>query len=236
MYIIENANLLKDKQLKTCSLLISESRVTKIDTHFNHYGLIKMNAEAYIMTPSYVLFNSNIPHNGSFQTLKKCLIEEFLLKGCTTLFTYVSVSCESELSAKIIMLKTALLSSPIDFIIGVRVPIRLITPSFIRKCKKEKIPAIFVDLQNLNELEKIPWGWIKEAMFPFNCPLIPIISSSHRKEVKSVLSKWKGIMIKENISALYEELNENHPLTVTVLNKIGLYPQKASLMSGTEVS
>jgi hypothetical protein len=31
-------------------------------------------------------------------------------------------------------------------------------------------------------------------------------------------------------------MEENHPLTITELNKIGLYPQKASLMSGTEVS
>lgn len=236
MYIIENANLLKDKQLKTCSLLISKNRIAKIDSHFSHYRLIKMNAGPFIMTPSYVLFNSNIPQIKSFQELKRCLIKEFMLKGCTTLFTYVNVSYENELTTKITELKTALLSSPIDYLIGVKVPIRLLTQSFIRKCKKEKIPAIFVDLQNFDELEKIPWGWIKEAMFPFNSPLIPIISSVQKKEVKTVLSKWKGIMKRENIPALYEEIEENYPLTITVLNKIGLYPQKASLMSGTEVS
>ncbi|NHC39105.1 hypothetical protein G6549_03940 [Bacillus sp. MM2020_1] len=236
MYIIENANLLKDKQLKTCSLLISKNRIAKIDSHFSHYQLIKMNAGPYIMTPTYVLFNSTIPQMKSFQELKKCLIKEFLMKGCTTIFTYVNVSYENELTTKITALKTALFSSPIDYLIGVRIPIRLITQSFIRKCKKEKIPAIFVDMQNVHELEKIPWGWIREAMFPFNSPLIPIISSVQKKEVKSVLSKWNSIMKRENIPALYEEIEENHPLTIPVLNKIGLYPQKASLMSGTEVS
>ncbi|WP_144547454.1 hypothetical protein [Bacillus sp. X1(2014)] len=236
MYIIENANLLKDKQLKTCSLLISNNRIEKIDSHFKHYRLIKMNADPYIMAPAYVLFNSNIPQIRTFQELKKCLREDFLLKGCTTLFTYVNVSYENELSTKISALKTALLSSPIDYLIGVRIPVRLITQSFIRKCKKEKVPAIFVDLQSHEELEQIPWGWIKEAMFPFNSPLIPIISSVHKKEVKSVLSKWKGIMKRENIPALYEEIEENSPLAVSVLNKIGVYPQKASLMCGTEVS
>jgi hypothetical protein len=236
MYIIENANLLKDKQLNTRSFLISENRITKIGSHFNHYRLIKMNAAPYIMTPSFVLFNANIPHLGSFQELKTCLIQECILKGCTTLFTYVSVSYENELSAKINQLKTALLSNPIDFIIGVKVPIRMITSSFIRKCKKEKISAIFVDLQNPDELEKVPWGWIREAMFPFNSPLIPLISSEQKKEVKNVLSKWKGIMKRENIPALYDEIKENQPLTVTILNKIGLYPQKASLMCGMELS
>lgn len=236
MYIIENANLLKDMQLNTRSFLISENRITKIGSHFNHYRMIKMDAGPYIMTPTFVLFNSNIPQIGSFQELKTCLLEECILKGCTTLFTYVSVSYENELSVKITKLKTALLSSPIDFIIGVRVPIRLITPSFIRSCKKEKIPAIFVDLQNPDELEEIPWGWIREAMFPFNSPLIPLISSEQKKEVKTVLSKWKGIMNRENIPALYDELKENQPLTVTILNKVGLYPQKASLMCGMELS
>jgi hypothetical protein len=236
MYIIENANLLKDMQLNTRSLLISKNRITKIGSHFNHFRMIKMDAGSYIMTPTFVLFNSNIPHIGSFQELKTCLIEECVLKGCTTLFTYVSVSYENELSANIIKLKTALLSSSIDFIIGVKVPIRMITPSFIRKCKKEKIPAIFVDLQNLDELEKVPWGWIREAMFPFNSPLIPLISTEQKKEVKNVLSKWKGIMKRENIPALYDEIKENQPLTVTILNKIGLYPQKASLMLGMELS
>jgi hypothetical protein len=207
-----------------------------IGKHFNQYRVIKMNAESYIMTPSYVLFNSYIPHIGSFHDLKKYLTETFLLKGCTTLFTYVNVFYENELPANIIKLKTALLSSPIDFVIGVKVPIRMITPSFIRKCKKEKIPAIFVDLQNPDELEKIPWGWIREAMFPFNCPLIPLISSELKKEVKNVLSKWNGIMKSENIPALYEEIEENHPLPVSVINKIGLYPQKGSLMCGMELS
>jgi hypothetical protein len=236
MYIIENANLLKDKQMKTCSLLISNNRIAKIDSHFSHYRMIKMNASPYIMTPSFVLFNSNIPQIKSFQELKTYLIEACLLKGCTTLFTYVNVSYENELTAKITNLKTSLLSCPIDYLIGVRVPIRLLTQSFIRKCKKEKIPAIFVDLQNLDELEKVPWGWIRDAMYPFNSPLIPIISSDQKKEVKSVLSKWNGIMKREKIPALCEEISENHPLTTSILNKIGLYPQKASLMSGTEVS
>jgi hypothetical protein len=236
LYIIENANLLKDKQIKTCSLLINNNRIDKIDSHFKYYQLIRMNADPYVMTPTYVLFNSNIPHIKAFQELKKFLIEELMLKGCTTLLTYVNVSYENELSTKISDLRTAFLSSPIDYLIGVRIPIRLITQSFIRKCKKEKVPAIFVDLQNYEELEQIPWGWIKDAMFPFNSPLIPIISSDDKKEVKSALSKWKGIMNRENVPALYEVIEENNPLSISVLNKIGLYPQKASLMSGTEVS
>ncbi|WHY75873.1 hypothetical protein QNH20_17310 [Neobacillus sp. WH10] len=236
MYIIENANILKDKDLYTSSLLINDDRITAIQTGFKRYQLIKMNAEPYIMTPSYVLFSSKIPHQGSFQDLKTCIIEHFLLKGCTTLFTYADITYEKELAEKIKAMKTVLISSPIDYIIGVKIPVCLITISFIRSCKKLKIPAIFIELQDLEELEKIPWGWIREAMFPFNSPLIPLISSSQKKEAKALMSKWKDIMLREKIPALYEEVEENKPLPIPVLNKIGLYPQKGSLMNGTELS
>ncbi|WHY84440.1 hypothetical protein QNH39_17470 [Neobacillus novalis] len=236
MYIIENANILKDKQLTTSSLLISENRIIKIQTSFNHYRVMKMNVEPYIMTPSFVLFNSKIPYKESFPELKNYLIDQFLLKGCTTLFTYVDVSYENELTEKFKEMKTALVGCPVDFIIGIRIPVRLITPSLMRICKKEKIPAIFIELEDPGQLENVPWGWIREAIFPFNSPLIPKISSSQKKEARAVLSKWKGIMVKEKIPAIYEEIEENQPLPATVLNKVGLFPQRASLMHGTELS
>ncbi|MFZ7943041.1 MULTISPECIES: hypothetical protein [Bacillaceae] len=236
MYIIENANILKDKELHTQSMLINEDRITAIKTGFKHYRLMKMNAESYIMTPSYVLLSSDIPFQGTFQDVKTFLINHFLLKGCTTLLTYTEISYEKELTEKIMEVKTALISSPVDFIIGVKIPVRLITPSFIRSCKREKIPAIFVDLQEQDELEGIPWGWIREAMFPFNSPFIPLISCPQKKEAKVILSKWNNNMHKEKIPALYEEVVEKEPLPIHVLNKIGLYPQKGSLMNGTELS
>lgn len=236
MYIIENANILKDKQLTTCSLLISEDRIIKIQPCFNHYRVMKMNVDPYIMTPSFVLFNSKIPYKESFPEVKNYLIDQFLLKGCTTLFTYVDVSYENELTEKFKEMKTALVGCPVDFIIGIRIPVRLITPSLMRICKKEKIPAIFIELEDPAQLENVPWGWIREAIFPFNCPLIPKISSSQKKEAKAVLSKWKGTMVKEKIPAIYEDIEENQPLPATVLNKIGLFPQRASLMHGTELS
>jgi hypothetical protein len=197
---------------------------------------MKMNAESFIMTPSYVLLDSSIPLNASFQEFRKYMIENFLLKGCTTLLTHISVSYESELVKKKNDTKTALINSPIDFLISVKIPLRLLTPSFIRKCKKERVPAIFIEVDDLEELEKIPWGWIREALFPYNCPLVPIISSEIKKDAKRALSKWKVIMESEKIPAILEELRENQPLSPLVLNKIGLYPQKASLLHGAELS
>ena len=163
-------------------------------------------------------------------------MKQYLIKGCTTLFTFVQVSFETELIDRIKEMKLALISSPLDFLIAVKIPIRLLTPSFIRMCKKEKVPALFVEVTDEQEFANIPWGWVREALFPSNIPLIPIISSRNKKEADSLLSKWKSVMQNEKISALYAELDEKQPLSVPILNKIGIYPQKASLMNGTELS
>lgn len=235
-YIIENANILKETELTKSSLLIKGNHIAAKFAKIHNKKLMKMNAEPFIMTPSYVLLDSSIPLNASFQEFRKYMIENFLLKGCTTLLTYISISYESELTKKINETKTALMSSPIDFIISVKIPLRLLTPSFIRKCKRERVPAIFLEVDNLSELINIPWGWIREALFPYNCPLVPIISNEGKKEARGAVSKWKGIMKNEKIPAIYEELKENQPLSLPVLNKMGLYPLKASLLNGAEVS
>ncbi|MCM2531832.1 hypothetical protein NDK43_04790 [Neobacillus pocheonensis] len=235
-YIIENANILKERKFTKSSMLIQENRITAMQIGFEQYKLMKMNAEAFIMTPSYCLLNTKIPLTSTFQQLKEFMIHKFLLTGCTTFLTYANISYENELTDKIKDIKTALISSPIDFTIGVRIPLRLISQSFIRKCKIEKIPAIFVEVSDADELDKMPWGWIKESLFPYNSPLIPIISSSKKKEASYVLSKWKETMIEEKIPAVYEEIEEDQPLSKYILNKIGLYPQKASLTHGAELS
>ncbi len=235
-YIIENANILKDKELTTNSLLVHEDKVSANLTRSNHYRLMKMNLESFIMTPSFVLLHSNISPQGSFQELKQTLRDQFLLKGCTTILTYASISYEQELNAKVKEMKMALMSSPVDYMIGIKIPLALVTPSLIRKCKKIKIPAIFVEIDEQDALSFVPWGWIREALFPYNCPLIPIISSQKKKEARTLLSNWKNRMVKEKIPSIYEEIEENKPISKAVLNKIGLYPQKFSLMNGTELS
>jgi hypothetical protein len=235
-YIIENANILKETKLTKSSLLIKGNHIASKQNHIHHNKLMKMNAEPFIMTPSYVLFDTGIPLNASFQEFRKYMIDNFLLKGCTTFLTNISISYESEIAEKIKETKTALINSPIDFLISLKIPLRLLTPSFIRKCKKERVPAIFIDVEDLNELSNIPWGWIREALFPYNCPLVPIISNDLKKEARRALSKWKVVMENEKIPAIHEEIRENEPLSVQVLNKLGIYPQKAGLLHGSEVS
>jgi len=235
-YIIENANILKESTLTKSSLLIQENRIAGIQKQYRHYQMMKMNLEEFILTPTCVLFNTDISPNVPFSEFKGMMIDKFIGKGCTTLFTYVDVRQEKELTDKLNAMRTVFMSSPIDYAIAVRIPIRLLTDSFIRKCRKEMIPAIFVKLDDPEELENIPWGWLRNSMFPNNCPLIPSVLLTHPQESRKVLAKWKQIMRQEKIPSFPHEIEENQPLSISELNKVGLYPLKSSLLNGAELS
>jgi hypothetical protein len=235
-YIIDNANILNGRELSNFSILVKENRIDVIGTSFKRYLFMKMNMEPYIMTPTFVALDSQIPIQGQLPVFKKYMTEELLMRGCTTLLTYVDIQYENELVPQIKKMVTALINSPIDFIIGVKIPLRLLTTSFLRQCKKEKIPAIFVVLDEHSNLEVAPWGWLREAIFPYNAPIIPISSSKNIKSSKQILASWRVKVQAEKMPALIEELHEKIPLSQTVLNKIGIYPKKGCLKHGAELS
>lgn len=236
-YIIDNANILKDSELITTSLLIKQNKIAYISNHFKKYSFTRMNAEPYIMTPTFVLFDSLMGFkNFSFEQKKNYFLQNFIMQGCTTLLTYVDIKYESELSSKIKATKLELLNSPIDYLIGIKVPLNLLSPSFIRQCKKEKIPAIFIELQEMDDLSSVPWGWIREAMFPFNPPLIPSLSEINDRNKKKLLQDWKDILKIQKIKHFEAPLIEREPLKLGVLSNLGIFPLKSSIMQGGEVS
>lgn len=235
-YIIENANMLINQEIKKASLLIEDGKISAIKPLFKRYRFMKMNAEPYIMSPSPILLNKEFPNDKPFLELKKYFIDEFILKGCTAFLTMIPIRNEHALLPELKRLKSRLLNSPIDFIIGVRIPILFLTQSFLRKCKREKVPAIFVEINHVDELYEIPWGWMREAMFPYNSPLIPIFVNSDEKEKKHVKMEWVKVMEEVKIPFVKNELNENEPLPFAVLAKIGIFPIKSSIQQGCELS
>jgi hypothetical protein len=236
-YIIENANILKESELVTTSLLVKENKIAYISNNFRKYSFTRMNAEPYIMTPTFVLFDSlQNMKSFSFEEKKNYFLKKFIMQGCTTLLTYVDIKYELEVSSKIKSTKLELINSPIDYLIGIKVPIGLLTPGLIRKCKKEKVPAIFIEFNEMDDLSTIPWGWIREAMFPFNSPLIPYIRETDPRKSKKLMLEWNEIMFIQKINHVEAPLLENVPLQLKVLSKLGIYPHKSSILQGGEVS
>ncbi|MFE8702228.1 hypothetical protein ACFYKX_16640 [Cytobacillus sp. FJAT-54145] len=235
-YIIENANILKKKKLETTSLLVKDKRISSIRSTLKRYSYVRMNASPYVMTPPYTVFDPHIPFDKSFSEMKEYYISQFIKKGCTSFLTYTEVEQEYLLRDKLKSLKAHLLNSPIDFVIGVKIPIRLLTPDFIRKTKREKVPILFVEVEHSDELFDIPWGWIREAMFPYNAPISPVFKGDKPRDINKSKSIWKEIMEKEKIPSTKDEIREREPISFQNLCKIGILPLKSIIHQGGEVS
>ncbi|MEW9111347.1 MAG: hypothetical protein AB2374_18515 [Cytobacillus gottheilii] len=235
-YIIENANIVSGDTIKESSLFVEEGKISTLKTAFPRYKHMRMNANSFLLTPIHVMYDSKFPNLGSHLNQKSYFTEEYILKGTTAVLTSVYVHFEKDLKTNIKRLKTNLLNSPIDYIIGVRIPLRLLTTSFLLKSKQERIPALFIEIDSVEELKNMPWGWIREAMFPYNSPLIPVIKYEQPSERTLALKTWKMIVKNEKIPALLGELPEKQNLSRSILAKIGIYPLKAAIQIGSELS
>jgi hypothetical protein len=218
-------------------MLVEGQKILASRPSFNMHNHMRMDADAYIMTPTHVLFDPKLPLTGSFQERKDYYLKNFIMRGSTIVLTTVIIEFERELDSKLRQLKSDLIDCPIDYVIGVRIPSRLLNPGFIRKCKRAKIPAIFLEIKDMKELSTIPWGWVKEALFPYNSPIIPVLPENKSKKAKQLqLNMWIELMKKEKVPAVYEDLTVAGPVTRSVLKKTGIFPNKSNLHSGGELS
>ncbi|MBP3041429.1 hypothetical protein J9303_18450, partial [Bacillaceae bacterium Marseille-Q3522] len=212
-----------------------KERISAMKESFLRFRFMRMNGKPFIMTPTFTLFITDLPVNQPFPIFKNYFIDNLLTKGCTSFLTFVEITKNDQLKSKLQKAREHLINSPIDYVIGVKFPLRLLTPAFIRKCKAEKIPALFVEIDDLDKLTNIAWGWIREALFPYNCPFIPVFSKKE-KDQSPLLSFWCDIMKKEKLPFLSKEIINGEQLTREALVKIGIYPQKSSIHQGSEVS
>lgn len=231
-YIIENAQVLKGDKWRSLCFLIENNQIISSRASFSMYKHLRTDAGNYIMTPSHVLLDFNLPITSAFEQRKSYYLENFIKKGCTTVLTSIRIQREKQLTSELKKIHAALLDCPFDYVIGVSITPALLTSSFIRICKRERVPAIFVEITNSADLEKIHWGWVKEAMFPYNCPLIPIFKDDSQKLKRF----WAELTESHNIPSLKEEIQAGYPLDRRVLEKIGIYPRKSNLHDGGEVS
>lgn len=232
-YIIENANILKGDQLSTNSLLIEQNRILQLKRSF-HMNHVRMDASPFIMTRPHVMFAENIPLPSKQGT--EYYTHEFILKGCTTFVTYVSLTYEEEFFSKLAKRRNQLAASPIDFVVGVKIPLRLLTTSLIRKCKREKVPMILIKVENKEELLEKPWGWLREAMFPYFPLLIPVFAEENPQSREEKEALWDKIMSREKIRAISVDLQHGSLVPDIVQREMGLYPLKGNLHPGGEVS
>ncbi|KAA0550250.1 hypothetical protein FZW96_02625 [Bacillus sp. BGMRC 2118] len=233
-YVINNANVKKENELITCSLSVKNNKIEYIKSHMNNVNFMKMDVSPYLLTPGHVMLDFKIEQLTTIQSFKEHM-KQLVRKGCTTALVGVSVKYESELKQKVKKIQQHMINSPIDYCICIKVPIRALTPSLIRQCKRLKIPAIFVELKE-EELYSTVWGWIRESLYPYFLSIIPIWTADYSKnKSKRLTAEWKGLLEEEKIPTVPICPKEGEPLAVNVLRKIGISPLKGELRIGGDV-
>ncbi|MED4532178.1 hypothetical protein ABET51_07105 [Metabacillus fastidiosus] len=230
-YIIDRTNMLTNNGVEQTSLLIKNNQVEFIRPALDNFKYMKMNMSRYLLTPGYVMPDFSLNSSLHFTQFKEIMIHKLMKKGCTAVLTVVSIQYEKELDSAVKNQRQLMINSPIDFYIGVKINLEKLTPSFIRSCKKLRIPVIFIEFNNEYELERKPWGWIRDAMFSSPITLIPYPAGDHLK----LLNKWKIITKKHKMSSLNECPKEHAPLEKEMLMTIGIYPEKGEIRAGSEV-
>ena len=137
-YIIENISILKKQSLKKTSMLIQDNRIDALKERFAKERSIRMDGNSYIMTPTPIVYDNDVTKLKPSE--QKEQIQAMIKRGCTMVLTACDVRKERELSAELKKTKNMLLNCAVDYVICIKIPLKILTASLIRSCKKEKIP------------------------------------------------------------------------------------------------
>ncbi|MFS0863569.1 hypothetical protein [Fredinandcohnia sp. 179-A 10B2 NHS] len=236
-YILEQANVLKESKVVTCSILVKNERVDYISDKLQRHSFMRSNLSKYLLTPGHVMLNYSFSKEHSFLSFKEEITETYLKKGCTTLLVLSDLQHERELNSTIKNTKHYLLNCPIDYYLGIRIPLKSLTSSLLIACRRKKIPIVIVTIENVEDLYHIPWGWIRESYHSYQIPIVPDWKIKEKSffSGSNHLDLWKSIMEDNNIPTIPFCPDENKPLSIEVLKKIGIYPAKGDIRVGGEL-
>jgi hypothetical protein len=231
-YIIDQAYVMKEKEMVRCSILVKNEKIDYISESMSQYQFIRMDAKSFLLTPGHVMVDFTLSTQTSFTQLRQYMQTNLLMKGCTTVLAVTRIRGEQEFYVKLGELRDRLINSPIDYYLAVQTPLKTLTPSFVRLCKKNKIPALFLEITSIEELQSVPWGWIREALFPYFITMIPIWGEREKNKHVQI---WNDIMKKHRIPHMSHCPEQHYPLSKDFLKKVGIYPAKGEIRIGGDV-
>src|SRR5690606_4295831 len=141
---------------KNTSLLVDREKILAVKPEFKQYRYMKMVANPFYMTPSYVFYTDGLPRIKSGNEYKDFFTRNFLWKGCTFLIVGLRFTKLSRLDDVVEQARKFLKKSPLDYTFALQVPATSLSVSLVRKTKRLKIPALIIEFKDVVELERIP--------------------------------------------------------------------------------
>ncbi|PMC39410.1 hypothetical protein CJ195_05660 [Bacillus sp. UMB0899] len=236
-YIMDRVGILKNDRIEQATLLVNQNKIEFMRQSMDNIKFMRMDLSSYLITPGYVMLDFSLHSLLPFQDFKQKIIE-FLKKGCTSLLTVVDVKYEKELVSMVKQRRHLMINSPIDYYMAIKLPLKSLNQSMLRKCKQQQISIVFVEINKDDRLDLISWGWIRDAMFSNPITLIPYMTDESLSPLKKqrTLQNWNRVVKEHRISSLHEYLEEGTPLTKDILMRLGIYPVKGDIRVGSNLN
>ncbi|RBW70271.1 hypothetical protein [Bacillus taeanensis] len=221
---------------KSRSYVILDQKVRHTYYHEPKTKRIKCNHKGFIMKPGYVMLDEQLWNTESFDNYKEVMVQ-LQTKGCTTVIPICPIKSENELEQILLKARKNMGQSSIDYLFSISIPIVELKASFIRKCKKYRIPLIIVDIYDESDLNKPTWEWIRNEMWNYQIVIIPRWKFEFQsiREKRQCALKWKEIAEAFTIETYSLDLKMHTPLSLSLLKKIGVYPFKGRLGNNSDL-
>lgn len=190
----------------------------------SHKGIKLTDSQKIWVGPGkvYVDLDNPIYQNKNFASI----IRRYLYKGCSLLIIHLPLNQRLDMKQHYHSMIHSLPPLAIDYAFVPRIPLKLLQSDVIRYFWKEKVAFIIVDINQLTDLKRWKWEWIKHTQSLFPIPIYPIF---HEREEKCK-KEWRSIKEALNLLSV-DETNPSLPLKKDSLRITGISPHKGELLN-----
>ncbi|PYZ94523.1 hypothetical protein CR194_03035 [Salipaludibacillus keqinensis] len=162
-------------------------------------------------------------------------IKRLLLHGYSSFIHVVDLEFESLTESKLKQSRTQLATCPTDYVHAVRVPLKRLTPSWVRKLKQLSIPLIIFTVDKHEEIIRFPWIRLIEAAFPIRTMFLLDQHQSVRskRDIQSVQREWEQTVKNLRLNSYFHLPAYGEEVPLFFLKRLGMYPYKGSFDSGS---
>ncbi|WP_226534985.1 hypothetical protein [Fictibacillus halophilus] len=215
------------------SYLVDSQKISYVSQGPLRMNVMKMSMHGFKMIPGHITPLMSI-NKMTVEDVRR-QVDEKTQRGTTTILTSARIDFLHEADHELKRTRHQLISSSIDYCIGLSLSPEKITPNIVRYCKQKKIPFIELICDDFSQLTRVVWERIREANFPYGTVIFPKFPFDIEDKKKKIWQKkWNELSANMQIPTLYRELNEDEPLPLPFLKMLGIYPQKGGLFSGSD--
>ncbi len=235
-YILDSVDKVEEGSVINRTYFIHGKKIKYVNEKMDKLRFPRLNANGFTLTPGYIMNDFTITEKLGWEVYKERMLKLIKL-GCTTVVIYCDVPYEKQLLSKLNTARHRMINSSIDYVVGVSTTIKALSPSFIRRCKRERVPIILLKVNDLSDLSKIAWPRIKEAMLSYSLLIIPTWDhlSLRKKESHLLRKEWSYISEFNRIPTCLDFPEEYTPFSKNLLKRTGIYPQKGEMVVGSDV-